>query len=32
MSIDTRAEVAIILLAFGPCVVIEIVGTGLYLG
>ena len=32
MSIDAGAQVAIILLAFGPCVVIVIVGTGLYLG
>ena len=32
VSIDARAQVAIILLAFGPCVVIVIVGTGLYFG
>ena len=32
MSIDAGDQVAIILLAFGPCVVIVIVGTGLYLG
>ena len=32
MSIDAGAQVAIILLAFGPFVVIVIVGTGLYLG
>ena len=32
MSIDAGAQVAIILLAIGPCVVIVIIGTGLYLG
>ena len=32
MSIDAGAQVAIILLAFGPCVVIVIVGIDLYLG
>ena len=28
VSIDVGAQVAIILLAYGPCVVIVIVGTG----
>ena len=32
MSIDAGAQVAVILLAFGPCVVILIVGTGCTLG
>ena len=32
VSIDAGAQVAIILLAFGPSVVIVDVGTGLYLG
>ena len=32
MSIDPGAQEAIILLAFGPCVVIVIVGTGCTLG
>ena len=32
MSIDAGAQVAIILLAFGPCVIIVIVEIGLYLG
>ena len=32
MSIDAGAQVAIILLVIRPCVVIVIVGTGLYLG
>ena len=32
MSIDVGAQVVVILLAFGPCVVIVDVGTGLYLG
>ena len=32
MSIDAGAQVAIILLACGPCVVIVIVGQVLYLG
>ena len=32
MSNDARAQEAIILLAFGPCVVIVIVGTGYTLG
>ena len=31
MRIDAGAQVAIILLAFGPCVVIVIVGTGFVL-
>ena len=32
MSIDAGAQVAIILLAFVPCVVIVIVGTGFVCG
>ena len=32
MSIDAGAQVAIILFAFGPCVMIVIVGTSLYFG
>ena len=32
MSIDVGAQVAVILLTFGPCVVIVDVGIGLYLG
>ena len=32
MSIDVEAQVAIILLAFGPCVVIVDVGTGFVFG
>ena len=32
VSIDAGAQVAIILLAFGPCVVIVDVGTGCSLG